>query len=177
MPLVGVLAVLLAVAAQASTNATWNVTFNVATAVALVNNTATGNFGPLVAGSLSAPINDDLTITSNDPAGVQLTASSAGPTVESGGVPCVPVASHTANGTSIKLTPSATTGGAGGVAGVAVAGTFLSTTATNMFSTVPTNTGTLDELVTAQIQPPTTIQPNSNGCSYSLPVNYVLIAQ
>ena len=177
LPLLGAVLLLGVVTAQASNNATWNVSYSVATTTSLVNNTANASFGVVVPGTLSTAIHDDLTISSNDPSGVQLVVASVGPTVESGASPCVPQATRTASGSSIQITPTATTGGTGGVAGTPMTPFFLSTATQNLFSANPTATGTLDENLTAAIDAPTTIQPNSNGCSYTLPLNYTLIAQ
>ena len=179
LPLVGVGAALIlgAAGAAASNNASWNVSYSVATATSLVNNTASLNAGAIIPGNLSGGGTDSLTMPSNDPAGVQLTAASVASVIESGAAPCVPQATRTVPGSSLQIIPAATTGGAGGSAGTATAAFFLSTTAQNMFATVPTNTGTLNETLTLQILAPAATQPNSPSCSYTLPVNYVLIAQ
>jgi hypothetical protein len=178
--LVGVLAALVvgAVGVSASNNATWHQIFSIAVVTSLVNNTADNNLGGITAGVINGGGSDNLTITSNDPAGVQLTVAAPAATItESGISPCVPNAGNTVPASTSQLTGAPTTGGTGGVAGTAAAAITLSTTAQNLFATVPTNTGTLSETITTTITPPASTHPNSNGCSYLLTYNYVLIPQ
>jgi hypothetical protein len=187
LALAGVAAVIVAgaVSVYASNNATWNLSFSVATVTGLVNNTADVNLGPLVPGAASAPQSDTLTITSNDVAGVQLQASttSVAAVPESGTSPCVPQANRTSSGTTLALTVTTTTGGSGGNGGVLTGGSIVSATHTltgtlqNLFFQGPTNVGTLTEIGSLVLTPGTATAPNTSGCSYTYPVNYVLIAQ
>src|SRR6266404_5237650 len=111
LPIAAILAVLVGgVTAYASNNATWHSTFSVAFATSLVNNTADFNFGGVAVGVLSGSPIDDLTITSNDPAGVQLTVAAPSATItESGAAPCVPVPTRTVPASTSQMTGSATT--------------------------------------------------------------------
>jgi hypothetical protein len=181
VPLVGVLAALIVggvVSVSASNNATWHTSFSVAVVTSLVNNSVDGNIGAIPVGILNGGPVDDLTINSNDTAGVQLTVAAPAATItESGVSPCVPVGSHTVPASVSQMTGSPTTGGSGGVAGTAAATIIVSTTAQNVFATVPTNTGALDEHVTLNVLLPAATAPNSIGCSYLLTFSYTLIAQ
>jgi hypothetical protein len=179
LALIGLAAALLigGVSAYASNNASWAVTFSVATATSLVNSTANPSMGPVIPGQTTAVPSDTVTITSNDPSGVQLTAASVASNPESGNTPCVPQAGRTVPGSAISVTSSATTGGTGGTAGTPAAGFALSAAGQNLFSAVPTNTGSLTEVVGISLVAPSATVPNSNGCSYTIPVNYTLIAQ
>jgi hypothetical protein len=167
-----------AVGASALNTALWHVSFSVASTTSLVNNTADFSFGVIVPGNSSAQTPDSLTITSNDPSGVQLTASTQTGVVESGASPCVPQANRNlGTQTPVFVSPSATTGGTSGVAGTPAGQVNLTSAAQNLFTAVPTNTGTLTEVVQASVLPDLTTPPNSNGCSYTLPILYTLIAQ
>lgn len=201
LALVGVAAAIVvgAVSAYASNNANWNVSFSVASATSLVNNTPDVALGAIIPGTVAALPNDDLTITSNDVGGVQLTASAPTSVTESGPAPCT--AQNRSASASISLTPTPSSGGSGGLDGTVAsiggnarngpAPIALTPSAQNVFLTGPTNTGTLTEIfgsilipgplgVTSAANSFTTAAgtvPNSNGCSYSFPVSYVLIAQ
>jgi hypothetical protein len=167
-----------ATAAYASNNATFHTTFSIAVVTSLVNNTADVSMGGITAGVLNGGPADNLTINTNDTAGVQLTVAAPAATItESGVSPCVPNAAHTVPASTGQLTGAPTTGGTGGVAGTATATIIMSTTAQNIFATLPTNTGALSETTQINVFPPSTTSPNSNGCSYTLTFNYVLIAQ
>jgi len=177
--LIPVLAIIMAVAAgsavYASNNASWSVSYNVATATSMVETTAPFNFGTVMPGVLTASTPNDLSISTNDPAGIQITASSA-TTAESGASPCVPDASRTVDGSSIVLTPTPVTNGTTATKGTASAPGNLGAPY-NLFSAVPTEQGAYDEVMGAQIVAPANVKANSTGCSYTLPVNFVLVAQ
>ncbi len=177
IPIFGlIMAVAAGSAVYASNNATWTTQFSVALATSLVNNTAFTDFGTVIPGQQSGAVDDSLTITSNDPAGVQLQASSPSASYPEVSITtCTPNAARTVPASSVQLQSAATTGGAGS-AGI---GTVinLSTTNQNLFLTVPTATGTLSETVQGAITAPAATKPNTPGCAYQIPVNYTLIAQ
>jgi hypothetical protein len=136
------------------------------------------DFGSPALGVETAPLVDDLTITSNDANGFQINAYLTDVTqdVETG--TCTPVAAHNMTPVGlVTMTGAATSGGTGG-AGTAAAKQTMTGTAQGVFTTagVPLATGTMDEPITLTLLPVAGTPANSVGCSYSIDFALVVVA-
>jgi len=138
----------------------------------------TCDFGSPALGLETAPLVDDLTITSNDANGFQINGYLTDVTqdVETG--TCTVVAAHNITPVGlVKMTGAATTGGTGG-AGTAAAPQIMTGIAQGVFTTagVPLATGTMDEQVSLTLLPVAGTPANSVGCSYSIDFALVVVA-
>ena len=174
LALIGMVAALVVggIAAYASTNATQTITLTVPAAVSLTSNGDVA-FGT-VAGLTSKT--GSFAITSNDANGFQLAVSTTTATyLEVGGAGCTPT--HSISASAIQVGAAPVTGQTSGTAGTAIAPFALSTTNTNVFSTVPTAQGTaISETVTYTVNG-SAVPANSGTCTYSVPTNWVIGAQ
>jgi hypothetical protein len=140
----------------------------------------TCDFGSPALGVETAPLVDDLTITSNDANGFQINGSLTDVTqdVETGGILCTFVAANNITPVGlVRMIGAATTGGTGG-AGTAAAKQTMTGTAQGVFTLagVPLATGTMDEPVSLTLLPVAGTPANSSNCSYSIDFALVVVA-
>src|SRR6266849_9419908 len=154
----------------AATSATQNVTFTVAKAVAIASTgdkTISTAIDPS-SGTPTGTTTSGLTVSSNDTSGFQITAKTNTATVTESGT-CTPAGS--ANVNIMSTSASTPSGGSGGSAGTAASAFALGTTATNLYSTAPTTTGSSLSVTTSYtVTPGYTTPANTSGCSYTIPV-------
>jgi hypothetical protein len=171
-PVAALFVLLGAVIVSAATSATQNVSFTVPAAVSLTSN------GDVAFGTISGPTTKtgSFAISSNDANGFQMAVSTSAATyLESGTTGCTP--SHSVSVSSISVNGAAVTGQTTGTGGTPTAQFALSTTATNIFTTVPTAQGTtITETVTYSVNG-SAIPANSGTCQYVVPTSWIIGAQ
>jgi hypothetical protein len=172
-------------AASAATSTAGIAKFSVLVSVSVAQGAGGGcpggtcDFGSPSLGVETAPLVDDLTITSNDTYGFQITGYLTDVTqdVESG-VSCTALPAHNITPVGlVTMTGAATTGGTGG-AGTAAAKQTMTGTAQGVFTPagVPLAIGTMDEQISLTLVPVAGTPANTSGCSYSIDFALVVVA-
>jgi hypothetical protein len=164
-------------AALASTTATQNVTFSVAKALAIssAGDVSIGTAIDPSSGTPTGTANGTLNVKSNDHAGFQIQASTPSATVSEAGSGCT--TPNSANTNIMSVAAGSASGGTGG-GGTPASSFALSQTATNLYSSVPTMTGSSITVgTTYTVTPGWTTPANQGSCTYTIPVSVVIVAQ
>ena len=167
-------------AAYAATSASQNVSFAVVKSVAIVSTGQPAAIGPIDPSSATptGQTTGAFTISSTDLSGFQLTAVTPAATVAESGTSCTPATGATATVGVLSVGISTVTGSLVGTAGTPAAPVALSTTAQNLYATVPTRIGAaLSATATYTATPGYSTPANSTGCSYTIPVTVAIVSQ
>lgn len=194
LPLVAAIVVIggAAVSANTSINGTASAQFTVPVTVSISQGsggTCPGgncNFGNAVLGSTTAPLQEDVTLNSNDSNGFSLTISTPTATVSESGC-SAPNPSKQTGSDDVLWLGQAVTGFSTGNGGTAVQSGFnggytrLHVTPDNIFSSNPTATGTsMDDLINIEMAIPATAGVNTfvggQSCSYVIPYTITVAA-
>lgn len=175
---VGAAALLAVNAAFGATSASQSVTFTAGTGVAITagpNQTISGSIAPGTSGTATGA----LTVSSNDLLGFQLSAQAASATISETGTGCVGTHSFNNDTLGVLTVNAATATGGTGTGGTSSgAQTVNSTAAKNLYTVVPTMTGSnVGVNVTYTVSPGYSVPSNSTLCSYTIPVTYTVTGQ
>jgi len=173
-----VLAFIGADAAFAATSVVQNVTFSVAKSVAITSGGTPATISAInpASGSGTGQTTGTVSVSSNDRSGYQLTASTPSSTVTESGAGCS--GTNQADAADLTVGTSAESGGSGGTAGTPGSAVTLSTSSQNLYSAVPTNTGSaMSSTLTYTASPGYTTPANSTNCGYTIPVTIAVVAQ
>lgn len=133
------------------------------------------DFGSPALGITTSPLQEDVTLASNDPNGFSLSMSTPTANVTESGCSSPNPNNHTGSddvlwlGNAVTLF-SAGNGGTPLVSAFNSGYTRLSTTPTDVFSTDPTGTGSaMDDLINIEMAIPAQASVNTPGCAYVIP--------